>query len=344
MATTIHPNSKNNSTLFLQPVDSVIQVQHLNLLKTIEDCAHTTEKKAVDQCVEERMNRVANELLEWSKSIKPLSTSVIISDQSQRNPQHISQNTYKILLERATFEARNQNYETMVQRVKEAVVFGRMGNVGEEKIRRDILEILKLTPLVESARPLQVPSKEGKKVAVIPESDKIIQGTSMEDHGILRHLSFFGGPFLSYEISKKRSSLGLGAYGEILLPLEEQSHWMVGAEMQLTAKVVYDQSVFFQGELKSIDGVSVFPLLEFGYRESDYTLLCQAGAWFAYSKLFNSVQEKDPNYSDNPFENLQLRLGIKSYFLDNRVRIAGGYQYTPVDNGVYFEMGYRFGG
>lgn len=343
MATLVRPNSE----LFTQPINGAIPSDLLSLLTGIGDCAHKIDKEVVGQCVDERMNRFANELLEWSSSIKPVSTSVIICDQNQYNPQFISQNTYKILLERAKVEGRDQNYEVMIQRIKEAVVFGRMGNLEEGTIRRDVLGVLKLTPIIEKTKPplsaQELPKENLQDVAITAEGHETIQEESIEGQRSTNNLSFSGGPFLSYEMNQRKSHLGIGAYGELLMPLKSESHWVMGAEIQVSAKGAYDHPVFFKGELKSIDGVSVLPLLEVGYRETNYTVLFQAGAWFIYSKVLNST-EKDPDYSDSPFENLQLRFGMKSYFLNHRIRVAGGYQHDPFGNGVYFEMGCRWGG
>lgn len=148
-----------------------------------------------------------------------------------------------------------------------------------------------------------------------------------------------GGPMMSYSGNNQRASVGGGVNIELTVPFEAESPYVFGGELQLLWKFDYDSLDIPAGELKTMR-VEFFPLLEIGFRGNGMSLLFQGGAWFSKYVLFDAEQEHDP-HSKNVFDNLNLRSGVKTYLLDNRLRLGLGYLRTPWGNGAYLDLGFN---
>jgi len=339
--------------LFRQPLDRVVGQPLLKKVENLNDCAEAISEPDVKICVDDRLNLLADELLKFSDGIEIISdTPVRSKDGVIKHPRKICRNNFDVLIEAAKVKAEKGHYRKMVEYLRQAVLFARWGGVDKETIRQKILEVVGIMPLKPAEKEPEEPQAPIPEGISWPESGDEVP-VPKEDQGPREEAKkeFFqkaeeyrillsGGPLLSYEGSPNRTYLSLGGTAEILMPFRAQSHFVFGAEFQLLARLGFDNHNIFDGELKSIEGISLLPLLEVGYHDDTATVLFQAGFWFTFSRLFGAKEDSDP-YSDNMFENKHLRLGIKAY-LNKRFRLSGGYQKTPWGPAGYFEIGYLF--
>lgn len=170
----------------------------------------------------------------------------------------------------------------------------------------------------------------------------LINRILQDDHPRLdwiRRYSQFS-PFLYYTTSGGRGGAGFGFAAELLAPIS-QLPVAGGVELQLVTYPAFDDPLLFSGEIKTWETFISPPLLQIGYQGEKATALLQGGFWFTGYRLFEPRAATNP-YSKNPFENPNFQVGIKTYLLGNKVRIAGGYQHSVWGPGGYGEIGYLF--
>lgn len=364
------------SEFFEQPVSRLVDSSVLENVQAIDACGELEQVDEKQRCVDVRMARLSEELWSASRQLEVVSQYVMLSDGSSHNPRELCRKNYKDYIEEASQKAEAGHYEKMISLLRNAVGFGRMGGVEENDIKKEFVQLIaadkiqpepvetisdetssegltdagqsesETTTVSGSADPkrkeLDTTTVSGSsdspelKPVIVDEPEKGKRGFSEYFKEYSKYVSV--GPVLSYEAGSQKSLAGMGLFLETLIPVKKGSPVVAGAEARAVSKREYADPNVFQGKFETAHWILMPPFFEVGYQSDPVTVLLSSGVWFTYAIVPES-EENNTGYSNNLFENPNIRVGAKAYILDEHLSLGGGYLKTPDGSRYFAEVG-----